>query len=463
MSKKKSVFICRQCGYEAYKWLGRCPNCQGWSTMQEEILSDGFAKNVPILEEAAGDLKRLDEIESLAESRFLTGINELDRVLGGGAVAGTVILVGGDPGIGKSTLLLQAALGLASREKEVLYVTGEESLGQIKMRAARLCSLPVPPLKVLAETEYSRVVSHIVKHHPQVVIIDSVQTMIKSELNNVPGSIVQIREITASLVQLAKKKQIIFFLVGHVTKEGTLAGPRLLEHMVDCVLYFEGERYQNFRILRGVKNRFGATNEIGIFTMESDGLQDVQNPSALFLSRQPSGIAGSAVVPSMEGSRPLLVEIQGLVTPSYFGGTPRRTSTGLDPNRVAIIIAVLEKRAGLQLYDCDIFINVVGGVRIIEPAVDLGVALCIASSFRDKPVQTGMMVVGEIGLTGEVRPVSRVEERLKEGEKMGFNHCILPRDNIGGTVISKVKKEKLDLGILEVATLAEALDLAIVR
>ena len=460
MAKNKLVFVCRQCGYEAYKWLGRCPNCQGWSTMQEETLSDAFPENIPGLEKMAGEPKMLEEIELLTEARYSTGIMELDRVLGGGAVAGTVILVGGDPGIGKSTLMLQAALGLASRENKVLYVSGEESLGQVKMRAQRLCSGPVPPLSVLAETEYSHVVSHIVKDKPGVVIIDSIQTMVKGELGNIPGSVVQIREITASLVQIAKSRQIVFFIVGHVTKEGVLAGPRLLEHMVDCVLYFEGERYQNFRILRGVKNRFGATNEIGIFTMESSGLQEVQNPSALFLSQRPAGVAGSAVVPSMEGSRPLLVEIQGLVTPSHFGGTPRRTSTGLDSNRVAIIIAVLEKKAGLQLYNHDIFINVVGGVKIMEPAADLGTALGIASSFLDKPMPAGVMVVGEIGLTGEVRPVNRIEERLREGAKMGFKRCILPRGNIGGKFISNMGKKGMELEIFDVATLTEAINLA---
>ncbi|RJX25025.1 MAG: DNA repair protein RadA [Dethiobacter sp.] len=460
MPKRKVIFVCQQCGYEAHKWMGRCPNCQSWSTMLEESFQEVVPENISRLGEA-GDLKQLDQIESLDEERFLTGIKELDRVLGGGAVAGTVILVGGDPGIGKSTLLLQAALGLASRDGRVLYVTGEESPGQVKMRAKRLSSNQVP-LMVLAETEYNRIANHITKYNPQVVIVDSIQTIMKGELGNVPGSVVQVREITASLVQLAKNKQIIFFIVGHVTKEGILAGPRLLEHMVDCVLYFEGERYQNFRILRGVKNRFGATNEIGIFTMESSGLQEVQNPSALFLNQRPTSVAGSVVVPIMEGSRPLLVEIQGLATPSYFGGTPRRTSTGLDSNRVAIIIAVLEKRAGMKLYNCDIFINVVGGVRIMEPAADLGVALSIASSLMDKPIQTQIMMVGEIGLTGEVRPVNRMEERLREGAKMGFNRCILPRGNMSRTIISNMKEIEKDLEMIGVSTLAQALNLAFI-
>jgi len=461
MAKKKVIYICQQCGYETYKWLGRCPNCQSWSSMLEETLPDVAPENISRLREA-GEVKRLDEIDLQDEERYLTGIEELDRVLGGGAVAGTVILVGGDPGIGKSTLMLQAALGMACRGCRVLYVSGEESLVQVKMRSQRLWSNQKPPLSVLAETEYSRIAAQIAKFEPQVVVIDSIQTIMKGELGNVPGSIVQIREITASLVQLAKSKRIIFFIVGHVTKEGVLAGPRLLEHMVDCVLYFEGERYQNFRILRSVKNRFGATNEIGIFTMEASGLKEVPNPSALFLNQRPEAVAGSVVVPSIEGSRPLLVEIQGLVTPSYYGGAPRRTSTGLDFNRVAIILAVLEKKAGLQLYNCDIFVNVVGGVKIMEPAADLGVALAVASSYMDKPVDNKVMVMGEIGLTGEVRPVSRIEERLKEGVKMGFTRCILPRGNISGAFLSQIPPLKEQLAISDVCTVTQALKQAFI-
>lgn len=458
MTKEKIVYVCQQCGYEAYKWMGRCPGCQSWNSMLEEV-------SLPL---NAGDISRpgkpeniqlLDEIEPLREERLCTGIKELDRVLGGGAVPGTTILVGGDPGIGKSTLLLQAALGLVSQGHKVLYVTGEESLHQIKMRADRLHLSHIPAM-ILAETEYSRIAAGIVKFNPRVVVVDSIQTTMKSELGNVPGSVVQVREITASLVQLAKSQGIVFFIIGHVTKEGTLAGPRLLEHMVDCVLYFEGDRYQSFRLLRSIKNRFGATNEIGIFTMESKGLLEVPNPSALFLTERPLGGAGSVVVPVMEGTRPLLVEIQGLVTPSHFNGPPRRISTGLDYNRVAIIIAVLEKRAGLQLYNCDIFINVVGGVKIMEPAVDLGVALSLASSLRDRAVLRQAMFVGEIGLTGEVRPVNRMEERLKEGAKMGFNYCILPRGNLTANLLSTIKETGKDLELIGVSTLAEALQLA---
>ena len=457
MTREKLVYICRQCGYEASKWLGRCPGCQSWNSMLEEVITPLPAGGV--VQSESGNARQLNMIESLHEERFRTGIAELDRVLGGGAVPGSTILVGGDPGIGKSTLLLQAALGLVSQGYRVLYVTGEESLTQIKIRAERLRLTHIPAM-ILAETEYSRIAAGIGKYEPQVVVVDSIQTTMKSELGNVPGSVVQVREITASLVQMAKNRGIIFFIVGHVTKEGVLAGPRLLEHMVDCVLYFEGDRYQNFRLLRSIKNRFGATNEIGIFTMEAAGLQEVPNPSSLFLTERPLGGAGSVVVPVMEGTRPLLVEIQGLVTPAYFNGPPRRTVTGLDYNRVAIIIAVLEKRTGLQLYKCDVFINVVGGVKILEPAVDLGVALCLASSLRERAVLRQTMFVGEIGLTGEVRPVSRMEERLKEGAKMGFHYCIMPRGNLTASLQSTVKKADENLELIGVSTLAEALQFA---
>ncbi len=460
MGREKIVYVCSECGYEAYKWVGRCPGCGGWTTMAEERVS----RATPDKASGArppGELTFLNEIEPHAAMRLPTDIAELDRVLGGGIVPGSVILVGGDPGIGKSTLLLQAAIKLASGGCSVLYVAGEESLEQIKMRADRLCKSG-SPLLVLAETEYDRIAAVIAQNNPGVAVIDSIQTIMKSELGSVPGSVVQVREITASLVQLAKTRGTSFFIVGHVTKEGTLAGPRLLEHMVDCVLYFEGERYQSFRILRSVKNRFGATNEIGIFSMGPSGLDEVPNPSALFMNQRPQNMAGSTVVPIMEGTRPLLVEIQALVTPSYFGGVPRRTTTGLDYNRIAIIIAVLEKRSGLQLANCDIFANVVGGVKIMEPAADLGVGLSIASSFRDRPLLQEMMMVGEIGLTGEIRPVNRIEERLKEGAKMGFTQCILPQANLSGNSGLHINKMEKDLQITGISTLAEALDFALI-
>lgn len=454
MGKEKVKYICRQCGYEAYKWMGRCPGCQSWNSMSKEAFSPA-GTGQPNRSGEPENSRLLNVIEPLAEERLYTGIEELDRVLGGGAVPGTTILVGGDPGIGKSTLLLQAALGLVSQGHKVLYITGEESLPQIRMRADRLRLAHLPAL-ILAETEYSRIAASIAKHNPRIAVLDSIQTTVKSELGNVPGSVIQVREITASLVQLAKSRGIIFFIIGHVTKEGALAGPRLLEHMVDCVLYFEGERYQNFRLLRSIKNRFGATNEIGIFTMESQGLQEVLNPSSLFLTERPASGAGAVVVPVMEGTRPLLVEIQGLVTPTYFNGPPRRIATGLDYNRVAIIIAVLEKRAGLQLYKCDIFINVVGGVKIGEPAMDLGVAVCLNSSLRNQAIMHQTMFVGEVGLTGEIRPVNRVEERLKEGAKMGFCYCVLPRGNLTANLLATLKEGDRKLKLVGVSTLTEA-------
>jgi len=329
------------------------------------------------------------------------------------------------------------------------------------MRAARLCPGRKGPLLVLAETEYKAIEKQILQKMPHLVILDSIQTIMKSELGTVPGSVVQVREVTASLVQMAKGCQFTFFIVGHVTKEGTIAGPRLLEHMVDCVLYLEGERYQNFRILRGIKNRFGSTNEIGIFTMESRGLTEVDNPSALFLEQRPRDTAGSVVVPFMEGTRPLLVEIQALVTPSYYGGNPRRVFTGLDYNRVALIIAVLEKRLGLQLYNGDIFANAVGGVKVTEPAADLGVALSISSSFRDRPVLPNTLAIGEIGLTGEVRPVSRLEERLREGIKMGFRRCLVPNGNLSSSFEDNIGDLGGNIEISGVSTVAEALDLVL--
>ena len=461
MAKERVLFVCRECGYEASKWLGRCPSCQGWQTFQEErVFKKGTETGFALRDRDAGKMHLLGEIEPFEEERFPTGIGELDRVLGGGVVPGSTILVGGDPGIGKSTLLLQVALQMASRQNKILYITGEESLRQIKMRAARL-DLSESPLLVLAETEYSIIEKRILEYMPELVIIDSIQTMMKSELGSVPGSVVQVREVTASFVQLAKSRQVAFFIVGHVTKEGVLAGPRLLEHMVDCVLSFEGERYQNFRILRGVKNRFGSTNEIGIFTMETKGLVEVENASALFMEQRSIDTAGSVVVSTMEGSRPLLVEIQALVTPSCYGVNPRRVFTGLEHNRVALIIAVLEKRLGLQLFNGDIFVNAVGGVKMSEPAVDLGVALSIASSFRDIMLLPKTMVVGEIGLTGEVRPINRLAERLREGVKMGFERCVVPEGNLnkGFTKTAGDLKDKLD--IIGVSNIEEAIALVL--
>ncbi len=455
MVREKNHYVCSECGYITYKWMGSCPGCRVWNSMMEEKTNPrSKVSNVRMAVEA-GELKRLNEINSSNEHRLSTGISELDRVMGGGAVPGSVVLVGGDPGIGKSTLLLQAAAGMASKGYNVIYVTGEESQEQVKMRADRLGQAHAP-LGVLSETDYDRIAAQVEKNHPDVVIMDSIQTVVKSDLGHIPGSVAQIKEVTASLLQYAKSRQTVFFIVGHVTKEGTLAGPKLLEHMVDCVLYFEGDRYQSFRVLRGVKNRFGSTNEMGVFTMESAGLVEVENPSAYFLSQKPMGVPGSVVVPIMEGTRPLLVEIQSLATPSYSGGHPRRTFTGVDFNRVALIVAVLEKKLGFQLHNCDLFVNAVGGVRVFEPAVDLGIAIGMASSFRDKATLSQTLILGEIGLTGEVRPVARAEERIREGIKMGFMRCILPEGNLRlkGTL------NKKDLELHEVSSLSQALSIA---
>ncbi len=456
--KKKKVYICTECGYETFSWIGKCPGCQGWYSLQEEEVLPGRGSIMGVT--GKGAPKQLDEIEPLEEKRLLSGIMEMDRVLGGGTVPGSVVLVGGDPGIGKSTLLLQAALRFAAAGHKALYVTGEESLGQVRTRSTRL-GLPHGGLTILAEMEYSRIASQINSLKPDLVVIDSIQTIMKSELGSVPGSVVQVREVTASLNQLAKSSQITFFLIGHVTKDGAIAGPRVLEHMVDCVLYFEGDRYHNFRILRGIKNRFGSTNEMGIFTMESNGLLEVENPSALFLGKRSEKEAGSIVVSIMEGTRPLLVEIQSLVAPSYMGGAPRRTSAGLDYNRVALIVAVLEKRVGLQLYNRDIYINAMGGVKVLEPAVDLGVAMSIASGYRDRPVVEGTIVVGEIGLTGEVRPVNRISERLKEGAKMGFKRFLLPQGNLDAQFFSSREILEKEMELLGVSTLKQALQLGL--
>ncbi len=459
MARARTVYSCRECGYKTYKWAGYCPACKS-DALVEETIVPAAGRSAPVL--GGNEALLLEEVAPLAERRLLTGIGELDRVLGGGAVPGSVVLVGGDPGIGKSTLLLQAALGFSACGVSVLYVTGEESLAQLKMRAQRL-GLPARSLLVLAATEYSSIIDRIDALQPHVVIIDSIQTVAKSELGAAPGSMIQLREVTASLVQRAKSKEITFFIIGHVTKEGVLAGPRVLEHLVDCVLNFEGDRYQSFRVLRAAKNRYGSTSELGIFTMEVGGLVEVENPSALFLAERPAGVPGSAVVPVMEGSRPLLVEIQGLVSPNYGGGIPRRTATGLDINRISLLVAVLEKRVGLPLYNCDLFVNVVGGVKIMEPAVDLAAALSLVSSYRDRPLEPKTMLLGEVGLTGEVRPVGRLQERLREGIKMGFASCLLPGGNL--RALESGREQPLssgDLRLIPVATLAEAIDLALV-
>lgn len=421
MGKNKTVFLCNNCGYESIRWLGRCPSCQEWNTLEEFRVAAEKKTTSRLLQPARP--VSIAEIDVAQDMRMLTGISELDRVLGGGIIPGSLVLFGGEPGIGKSTLLLQAAQALASHGEKVLYVTGEESAQQVGLRARRLGALN-PSILLLAEHSLEVVEEAIRSTHPPVVIIDSIQTVFSDTLTSSPGTVSQIRECTARLMRLAKDTGSSILLVGHVTKDGGLAGPKTLEHMVDCVLYFEGDRHHVFRLLRCVKNRFGSTNEIGVFLMTAAGLEAVNNPSQLFLS-QGDNQPGAAVTATLEGSRPLLVEIQALVAATGFA-TPRRMAEGLDYNRVSLLLAVLEKRGGLLLQGHDIYVNVVGGVQIAEPAVDLAVILAAASAFRDKKLLPNLLVVGEVGLTGEVRAVSRLDQRLQEAAKLGFTSAIVP-------------------------------------
>ena len=424
----RPLFVCQSCGFQSPKWLGKCPDCGGWSSFVEERRLSGplavkrdaaVAPSVPV---------PIDSLDIDHEQRMLTAIREFDRVLGGGLVAGSLVLIGGDPGIGKSTLMLQALHGLAGQGRKVLYISGEESIRQIRLRSRRLQAVS-PNLLVVSEVEVDSVLSMIDSVKPEVVVVDSIQTMFSSELGSAPGSVSQVREATVRLMLMAKRSGIPTFLVGHVTKDGAIAGPKLLEHMVDTVLYFEGDRNQIFRVLRAVKNRFGSTNEIGVFEMKDRGLEEVANPSAVFLSERPASAPGSVVTASMEGTRPILVEIQSLASGTSFG-TPRRTILGLDSNRVALLAAVMEKKIGMHLMGYDIFMNVAGGVRVIEPAVDLAIVAAIASSFLDKPVPDRTVVMGEVGLTGEVRAIGQADTRIYESAKMGFNRCIVPQSNL---------------------------------
>ncbi|AKF94139.1 DNA repair protein RadA [Brevibacillus laterosporus] len=429
MSKVKTKFVCQECGYESPKWLGKCPGCNNWNTMVEELerkQAGGRDRGMSTKQKA----QPITEVISEEEPRLDTTLGELNRVLGGGLVLGSLVLVGGDPGIGKSTLLLQTSFALAHQNNKVLYISGEESVKQIKMRADRL-GVQTSNLLVVTETDLEQVEEQITFVDPDVVIIDSIQTIFHPAVTSAAGSVAQVRECTSHLMRIAKSKGIAIFIVGHVTKEGAIAGPRMLEHMVDAVLYFEGDRHNTFRILRAVKNRFGSTNEMGIFEMKEKGLAEVENPSELFLAERPIGVAGSTVVASMEGTRPVLVELQALVSPTSFA-TPRRMATGVDHQRIAMIMAVLEKRVGLMLQNQDAYVNVAGGVRLDEPAIDLAIAVSIASSFRDHSTNPYDVVIGEIGLTGEVRGVSRIEQRIREAEKLGFKRVIIPERSMRG-------------------------------
>ena len=447
----KTFFSCQACGYRAPRWMGKCPDCGAWDSFVEERPPAGGG----LLARPAGAASPaqpvpIDAIEIDTEKRILTGIAEFDRVLGGGLVAGTLVLIGGDPGIGKSTLMLQAMDGLARQDLRVLYVSGEESTRQIRLRSRRL-SCGSPNLLVASEVEVEAILAMIDSVRPAAAVVDSIQTLYSPELGSAPGSVSQVREATVRLMLAAKRSGVPMFLVGHVTKDGAIAGPRLLEHMVDTVLYFEGDRSHMFRVLRAVKNRFGSTNEIGVFEMKDAGLEEVPNPSAVFLSERPAAAPGSVVAASLEGTRPILVELQALTAGASFG-TPRRTILGLDANRVALLAAVLEKKAGMHLMGLDLFMNVAGGVKVSEPAVDLAVAAAIASSFLDRPVPAGTVVLGEVGLTGEVRAVGQAEARILEARKMGFTRCLLPRGNLKRLPVPE------GVEILGVGSVAEAVE-----
>ncbi len=451
--KNKTVFFCSDCGNETAKWYGKCPACGAWNTLVEETVVTGPAKSsskkVPYVLTDFAKPTKLKDITTEDEIRKSTGLSELDRVLGGGLVTGSLILIGGDPGIGKSTLLLQICDCLAEGGK-VLYVSGEESERQLKMRAQRL-NIHSEDLSIVSQVNMDAILKNIEDTSPSYVIIDSIQTMYAPELTAAPGSVSQVREVTMTLMRKAKENGITILVVGHVTKDGGIAGPKVLEHMVDCVLYFEGERHQNYRILRGVKNRFGSTNEIGVFEMREHGLIQVENPSLALLEGRPKNVAGTAVICAMEGSRPLLAEIQSLIATTAFAA-PRRSTNGVDYNRVAMLLAVLEKRVGMNMANQDAYVNVVGGIRIDEPAADLGIICSIASGFRNFVVPDDTALIGEVGLTGELRAVNHIEKRIAEIEKLGFKKCILPKNNQ-----SALKTFKTSIELIFAGSVIEAL------
>jgi len=451
-SKTKTAYFCKECGTESIKWVGKCPGCGEWNTMEEALRPTkaqvAQEKRGFVASESMAKPQKLKDIETQDEARIRTSMSELNRVLGGGIVKGSLVLCGGEPGIGKSTLLLQTAHDLSTKQLTVLYVSGEESARQIKLRAERLGVLD-EELYIYAETDLTLIEREIQQIEPDFVIIDSIQTIHMPEVTSAPGSITQVRECTAQLMKLAKLGGISIFIVGHVTKEGNIAGPRLLEHMVDTVLYFEGDRHHTYRILRAVKNRFGSTNEIGIFDMKEEGLAEVTNASEVFLEDRSHGLPGTAIMASIEGTRPILVEIQSLLTPTNYGN-PKRMASGVDYNRVSLILAVLEKRMGFFLQNQDTYVKVTGGVKLDEPAVDLAIVASIVSSYKDKTMPSGDIYIGEVGLTGEIRRVSRVEDRVKEARKLGFSRAIIPKKNIGGWTFPE------DMEIVGVDSIADA-------
>ncbi len=448
MVRTKTVFVCQSCGYQFPKWLGRCPDCTAWNTLIEERVIK--KRKVPAVIKESASPQPISSLSKGEEDRLSTEIGELDRVLGSGIVLGSTVLVGGDPGIGKSTLLLEAMGRLANKGCRVLYISGEESSRQIKLRGERI-GVTSDNLFVYSETMIERVLESVDAIKPGVLVIDSIQSVYTEGLESSPGSVSQVREAAAQLINYTKEKEIPLFLIGHVTKEGSIAGPKVLEHMVDTVLYFEGEKGHPYRILRAVKNRFGSVLEIGVFEMKDAGFEEVKNPSVLFLEERPVDASGSVVVSSIEGTRPILVEIQSLVCPTVFG-MPRRTVVGVDHNRVAIMLAILEKKAGLKLANHDVFLKVTGGIRLEEPAIDLGIAVSIASNFLDKTIDSKTLVFGEIGLAGEIRTVNQVELRVKEAKTLGFTRCLLPKDSLKGLRVDG------SLDIIGVSSIKEAMD-----
>lgn len=461
MAKAKSVFVCSDCGYESPKWLGKCPSCNSWNTFYEEKIqvttTSGKALNV---KESAKPMK-LNSVEGKEAVRTSTGISELDRVLGGGIVKGSLVLIGGEPGIGKSTLILQLCYKIAELKKgiekekdkdngKVLYVSGEESAEQVKLRADRL-NLENEDMMFLGETDIDAIETQILEMRPKLVVIDSIQTIFSNDITSAPGTVSQVREITARIMKCCKQNQITTIIIGHVTKDGNIAGPRVLEHMVDTVLYLEGERYFSYRILRSVKNRFGSTNEIGMFEMRSEGMCEVTNPSEVLISEDSEKTSGSGIVCSLEGTRPLLVELQALTTPTVYG-IPKRTGNGIDFNKIALLIAVLEKRAKLNIGNSDVYLNVVSGMKLNEPAVDLGIALVMASSYKNVYIPKDTAIIGEVGLTGEIRSVSMMDKRLKEAQRLGIKRVIIPQNN------KKLLKDDYKLDIIGVRNINEALN-----
>lgn len=459
MAKVKTVYVCQECGHQAPKWMGKCPGCASWNSLVEEIQESPSAKRGSSGSASPLRLKKpvkMSSVDAIAEERIKSQISELDRVLGGGFVPGSVILLGGDPGIGKSTLSMQIAGIFSARELKVLYVSGEESLGQLKMRSQRL-GVDASDVLVFLDTSLENVEELIKEEEPDIVVIDSIQTLSTDRLTSSPGSVAQLREVTSALTQLAKGLNIPTVLIGHVTKDGAIAGPKVLEHMVDTVLYFEGDKGMSYRILRAVKNRYGSTNEIGVFEMRADGLKEITNPSAMFLQERPKGASGSVVVPVVEGTRPLLVEIQALVSPKSYG-PPRVNAIGVDQNRTILLLNILEKRTGLRVAGQDVFVNVAGGVRVSETAGDLGLAMAVISSYLDRAVPEDTIVLGELGLAGEVRAITQAPDRVKEAYKLGFRKVMLPKGNLDGVREEfSSSKQMGDLEIETVRTVGEAI------